>query len=54
MLDGTLTVTVNGQGVKVIIEDQGVCAVYTADTVEEALAKAAGFDPIKLSKKNLN
>jgi len=54
MLDGTLTVTVNGQGVKVVIEDQGVCAVYTADTVEEALAKAAGFDPIKLSNKNPN
>ena len=44
-----MTVQVNGQGVKVIIEDQGVCAVYTADTVEEALTKAADFDPFKFS-----
>ncbi|SMO59877.1 hypothetical protein SAMN06269117_11368 [Balnearium lithotrophicum] len=51
MLDGTLTITVNGQGVKVVVEDQGICAVYTADTVEEALKKASTFDPMKLSSK---
>ena len=54
MLDGTMTIQVNGQGVKIIIEDQGVCAVYTADTVEEALTKVADFDPVKFSSKNLN
>lgn len=48
MLDGTLTITVNGQGVKAVVEDQGVCAVYTADTVEELLEKLSSFDPIRL------
>jgi hypothetical protein len=54
MLDGTLTITVNGQGVKAVIEDQGVCQVYTADTVEELLEKLSSFDPIKITNRNLN
>ncbi|GEM_PF-2993856 len=54
MLDGTLTITVSGQGVKAIVEDQGVCQVYTADTVEELLEKLSFFDPIKILTKNLN
>ncbi len=54
MLDGTLTITVNGQGVKAVIEDQGICAVFTGDTVEEVLEKLANFDPISISNKNLN
>ena len=52
MLDGTLTITVNGQGVKAVIEDQGVCAVYCADTVEELLEKLQSFDPLKLCRNN--
>ena len=51
MLDGTLTITVNGQGVKAVVEDQGVCQVYTADTVEELLDKISSFDPVALSKE---
>ena len=54
MIEGILVVTSGSLGVKVLIEDQGVCAVYTAKTLEEAFAKAADFDPIKLSKKNPN
>jgi len=48
MLDGTLTITVNGQGVKAIIEEQGIAQVVCADTVEEFMQKIANVNLLEV------
>ena len=48
MLDGTLTITVNGQGVKAVIEEQGVTQVVCADTIEEFMQKIANVNLLEV------
>jgi predicted GNAT family acetyltransferase len=48
MLDGTLTITVNGQGVKAVIEEQGIAQVVCADTVEEFMQKIANVNLLEV------
>jgi len=48
MLDGTLTITVNGQGIKAVVEEQGNCTVIYADTVEEFMQKIADVNLLEV------
>jgi hypothetical protein len=48
MLDGTLTITVNGQGVKAVIEEQGIAQVICADTLAEFMQKIANVNLFKV------
>jgi hypothetical protein len=51
MLDGILVIVVNGQGIKAVVEDQGVCQVFVSDSVEELLKKISTFNPVSCEKE---